>query len=203
MAKKWYISEKYLSDKEVSVRPRIVDLTLSPKSDIRFPQVNLLNYFQELIDDGDIVVTNLYENVVTVVENGFEVIVSTTDENPTITTEVGVVTISTQSRINYIIVRGSDASNDANGNITISIADKEMQGNISKETIAVPLIQKTDTSAIAFGDPSPTNPYSVDLDNNPSVKIVGIGTTNNPLIAFKLFGLTNTYDKYSITILPL
>lgn len=205
MAKKWYISEKYLSDKEVSVRPRIVDLTLSPKSDLRFPQLNLAKYIQQLFDDGDVKAGDSFENIVTVTDTGStgNVIISTSDDNPSVVINNGTVTITTDEKINYIIVQGDDSTNDSSGNLTIVISSKSLSGNTAKENLVVPIVQKTDTSAMAFGDPSPSNPYSLDLDNNPSVKVIGVGTTSNPSISLRIYGLTNTYDKYSITILPL
>lgn len=199
MAKKWYISEKYLTDREVSVRPRLADLSLSPKSDIRFPQVQFAGYIQELIDDGDIVVGDSFENVV----NTGGVTISTADPNPTINIQNGQVNISSTKKINYIIVNGDDTTNATDGTLTITISSKELAGNTSKETLVVPIIQKTDKSPMAFGDPSPSNPYSVDIDNNPAVKIVGVGTVVQPSISIKLYGLTNIYDKYTITIIPL
>lgn len=199
MAKKWYISEKYLTDREVSVRPRLADLSLSPKSDIRFPQVQFAGYIQELIDDGDIVVGDSFENVV----NTGGVTISTADPNPTINIQNGQVNISSTKKINYIIVNGDDTTNATDGTLTITISSKELAGNTSKETLVVPVIQKTDKSPMAFGDPSPSNPYSVDIDNNPAIKIVGVGTVVQPSISIKLYGLTNIYDKYTITIIPL
>ena len=199
MAKKWYISEKYLTDREVSVRPRLADLSLSPKSDIRFPQVQFAGYIQELIDDGDIVVGDSFENVV----NTGGVTISTADPNPTINIQNGQVNISSTKKINYIIVNGDDTTNATDGTLTITISSKELAGNTSKETLVVPIIQKTDKSPMAFGDPSPSNPYSVDFDNNPAIKIVGVGTVVQPSISIKLYGLTNIYDKYTITIIPL
>lgn len=199
MAKKWYISEKYLTDKEVSVRPKLADLSLSPKSDIRFPQVQFAKYIQELIDDGDIIVGDSYENVVTI--SG--VTVSTKDTSPSVTVQNGTVSIVTQKKINYIIVNGEDATNATDGTLTIFISSPELSGNRSKETLVVPIIQKTDKSPMAFGDPSPSNPYSLDIDNNPAIKVVGVGTSIQPSISIKLYGLTNIYDKYTLTIIPL
>jgi len=199
MAKKWYISEKYLTDKEVSVRPRLSDLALNPKSDIRFPQLDLAKYMQNLIDDGDVIAGSSYENVETV--NG--ITISTGDSNPAVTINNGTISISTTKKINYIVINGEDAINDTEGNLTINISSLELAGNTSKETIVVPIVQKTDKSAMAFGDPSPSNPYSLDIDNNPAVKVVGVGNPSFPSISIKLYGLTNIYDKYTITIIPL
>ena len=197
MAKKWYISEKYLTDQEVSVRPKLKDLSLTPKSDIRFPQISFVKYIQELIDDGDLIVP--YENIV---EQG-PVIISTQDPNPYLSIVNGYITIETVRPINYIVINGGDIDNDAQGHLTVTIKSKTLMGNTSVNNIAVPIVQKTDTSPKQFGNPSPANPYNIDLDNNPSVKVVGIGTANDPMIALKLYGLSNSYDNYSITIIPL
>jgi len=199
MAKKWYISEKYLTDKEVSVRPRLSDLALNPKSDIRFPQVDLANYIQDLIDDGDVVAGDSYENVETV----NNITISTGDTNPVVSTTGGIISVSANKKINYLVINGEDATNDAEGNLTINISSPDLSGNTSKETLVVPIVQKIDKSAMAFGDPSPSNPYSIDLDNNPAIKVVGVGTPSAPSISIKLYGLTNIYDKYSIIIIPL
>lgn len=199
MAKKWYISEKYLTDQEVSVRPKLKDLSLTPKSDIRFPQVNFAKYIQELINDGDVVVGDSFENIVT----NNNITISTSDTNPSLEINNGQINISSTKKINYIIINGDDSLNDLQGNLTIVISSPELAGNTSKETLIVPIVQKTDKSPMAFGDPSPSNPYSLDIDNNPSIKIVGVGQPNNPSISIKLYGLTNIYDKYSITIIPL
>jgi hypothetical protein len=55
--------------------------------------------------------------------------------------------------------------------------------------IIVPSLTKLASTSPDFGLPSETNPYSIDLDNNASIDVVGIGTPSLPSITLRLDNL--------------
>jgi len=98
------------------------------------------------------------------------------------------VTITFGQRPISVIVQGtSDNITDNNRTITFR---GNIPGNTSSSNIITPIITKVASTLDGFGDPSISNPYSVDQDNNPSIDIVGVGNPTNPFITLRFGNLT-------------
>jgi len=87
------------------------------------------------------------------------------------------------------IIHGTDA-HTVDGNRDITFRGTGIPGNTSASNIITPIITKVSSSLSDFGNPSQTNPYSVDQDNNPSVSIIGIGNSSSPSITLRFGNLT-------------
>lgn len=87
-----------------------------------------------------------------------------------------------------IIVQGT-SDNVSNGNRTITFRGN-IPGNTSSSHIVTPTITKIASTLNGFGNPSPTNPYSVDQDNNPSIDVIGVGNTVNPSLTLRFGNLS-------------
>ena len=92
---------------------------------------------------------------------------------------------------------GTNADYDSQQRLYIEIIGGV--GNYSYETIRFPVIVKGDFSAKLFGDPSESNPYNFDVDNNPQGKIVEVGSSGNPKLKIRYDGM-NAFSKYSFSI---
>jgi len=87
-----------------------------------------------------------------------------------------------------VVIRGR--LEDTNEGIKqITFRGTGIPGNTSHMDIIVPSITKLASTSPEFGLPSETNPYSIDLDNNASIDVVGIGNTALPSITLKLQNL--------------
>lgn len=85
------------------------------------------------------------------------------------------------------------------GNKTIVFSGAGVLGNTSATDLYVPSVQKANLSAIDFGIINTGNPASIDIDNSPSVSIVGHGTVGTPSLSLKINGLSPAYTKYNLT----
>jgi len=71
----------------------------------------------------------------------------------------------------------------------IEIIGPGLAFNDSTQTISPPVVQKVLGSSSIPGAPSPANPYFVDIDNNPIVNIIGVGTGGINRIEIRVSGL--------------
>lgn len=159
------------------------------------PVTDLYKIVQTGIDQGNI---NTYQ------EQDYELILSDSSvgdtrvyakyigEKPTISLSGSnreVVTITCNKRPISFIVQGTSA-NTTDSARTIVFRGASIPGNTSSSNIVTPIITKVSSTLAEFGDPSPNNPYSIDVDNNPSVDIIGVGNSTNPSVTLKFGNLS-------------
>lgn len=82
-----------------------------------------------------------------------------------------------------------DSSETASTNRTITFSGPGVPGNTSKATLYIPGIQKVSAPTV-LGDPSTSNPYTIDNDNSPAIQIVGVGNTSTPSISIRFVGIS-------------
>jgi hypothetical protein len=156
------------------------------------PVKSLYSMVQDGIDQSDIITYQETDYELLLTEGTTKVYVKYFDKKPTINLSGASdeqVTITCLQRPLSFIVHGTD-SNVVDGYRTITFRGAGIPGNTSSSHIVTPVITKISSTLADFGNPSISNPYSVDQDNNPSVDIVGIGNSTNPSISLR-FGNLN------------
>lgn len=100
--------------------------------------------------------------------------------------------------IQLVKIRSTSTQLDS-GNKIIDFTGAGLIGNTSVDNLIVPIIQKTDTSAEDLATLSSSNPFVVDIDNNPSVNVIGVGSPGTPQLTLRVNGLS-TFTKYNLTL---
>lgn len=141
-----------------------------------------VNYNVLLDEDGTVVSARYFGSDPTVVVSG------SNDETVTITFPSTCIPISVQ-------VVGPNTSVDGSGNRTVVFNGSGLPGNTSVNDLYSPVVEKA-SLAISLGDPSTSNPYTIDKDNSPAVQIVGVGTTSSPSISLRFVSISAFSSKH-------
>ena len=99
------------------------------------------------------------------------------------------ITINVNNAILHgTVVRGRQEDTDS-GIKRVIHRGQGIPGNTSHMDIIIPSVTKLSSTSPSFGLPAETNPYSIDLDNNASIDVVGIGNTSLPSLTLRLQNL--------------
>lgn len=139
-------------------------------------EIGLRYRTQKVLDSLAIVVASYFGSPPTVVANGSN-------------EEEIVVTIPDDCILKGIVVFGGTGETD-NGTKYVRFEGPGLPGNTSVTTMYPPTIQKINGITSIAGGPSRTVPFSVDIDNNPSAKITGIGSAGAPMVEVMFQGLS-------------
>lgn len=113
------------------------------------------------------------------------------------TNNTWTIDITNSVIVNDVTISGSDADYNSSNQLMVEVVGGN--GNTSYENIRVPKIQKVDMSAKIFGLPSSGIPYTIDTDNNPAKKLIGVGTPSNPEVRLRFEGM-NAYSFYGFSL---
>jgi hypothetical protein len=111
--------------------------------------------------------------------------------------ETVTVTLPAGCILYKAIVRGNDDEVDGNNDRTIVFDGAGLNGNTGVDDLNIPTVQKT-AVLNTFGAPSTGNAYPIDLDNNPAVQVVGVGSPGTPSLTMRFVGL-NSFDAHNLT----
>ena len=169
---------------------------MEPEGNLAGPNVPVRSLYQMVqtgIDQSDIQLVNSQINYYELLYdlNDTRVYVKYVGTAPIVTVDNNfTVTITSTGQVLGTVVIGTVATTNNSTRIIRHVGG--IPGNTSSLDIIPPTVTKMNSTFAAFGAVSAGNPYTIDIDNNPSVAVIETGTVGNPINGLRLEGLNWT-----------